>query len=71
MEQEFKELEEKKKLRAEIDRDHMKSEIYQSREKIEELRKENAELRQENSVLKKAMRIDEQYLSHNQMNVCG
>lgn len=49
----------------------MKSEIYQSRDKIEQLRKENAELRQENSVLRKAMRIDDQYLHHNQMSVCG
>lgn len=71
LEKEFAELEEKKKIRAEIDRDHMKSEIYQSRDKIQQLKKENAELRQENSVLKKAMRIDEEYLSHNQMGVCG
>ena len=71
LEKEFAELEEKKKIRAEIDRDHLKSEIYQSRDKIEQLRKENAELRQENSVLRKAMRIDEQYLHHNQMSVCG
>lgn len=71
LEKEFAELEEKKKIRAEIDRDYMKSEIYQSRDKIQQLKKENAELRQENSVLKKAMRIDEEYLSHNQMSVCG
>lgn len=71
LEQEFEELEAKKKLRADLDRDHMKAEIYLSRDKIEQLKKENEKLKQEISVLKKAMRIDEEYLPHNQMSVCG
>ncbi len=68
LEQEFVELEEKRKLRAELDRDHLKSEIYQSRDKISELKKQNQELRQENNILKNAMRIDKDALT---TRVCG
>lgn len=71
LEKEFAELQERKKIRAEIDREYLKSEIYQSRDKIQELQKQNASLRQENSVLKRAMRIDDQYLSDNRMSICG
>ena len=68
LEKEFAELEEKRKLRAELDRDHLKSEIYQSRDKISELKKQNQMLRQENNILKNAMRIDEDALAE---RVCG
>jgi len=68
LEKEFAELQERKKIRSEIDREYLKSEIYQSRDKISELKKQNQMLRQENNILKNAMRIDEDALP---VRVCG
>mgnify|MGYP000412549197 CR=1 FL=1 len=47
LEKEFAELQERKKIRAEIDREYLKSEIYQSRDKIKELQKKGIQLSDE------------------------
>ena len=71
LEKEFQELKQRKKIRQELDRDYLKSEIYQSRDKIEKLKKENESLRYQNRILKKAMNIEGEFLQENRIGVCG